>query len=125
MGAGGLALLPRGLAHGFVVTSAQARFLTLHTPSGFDRFVAEVGAAAEAPGPDELTRLAAAHGIRIVGPPLRPRPAQAGSGTAVPLTRTPGSPGTRRTVSRLGRPRSSPWRRCTVASSATSPSARR
>ncbi|WP_234329405.1 MULTISPECIES: cupin domain-containing protein [unclassified Streptomyces] len=29
VGAGGLALLPRGLAHGFVVTSPTARFLTL------------------------------------------------------------------------------------------------
>ena len=41
VGAGGLALLTRGLAHGFVVTSLQARFLTLHTPAGFDSFVAD------------------------------------------------------------------------------------
>src|SRR5256885_1746712 len=43
VGAGGLAILPRGLPHGFVVVSAAARFLTLHTPAGFDRFVADVG----------------------------------------------------------------------------------
>jgi len=82
VGAGGLALLPRGLAHGFVVTSPTARFLTLHTPGGgFDAFVADVGVAFDGtglteagPGPDpaELTRLAAAHGIQIVGPPLLP-----------------------------------------------------
>ncbi|MEU8818960.1 cupin domain-containing protein [Actinoplanes sp. NPDC048796] len=72
VGAGGLALLPRGLAHGFVVTSPQARFLTLHTPAGFDRFVAEVGAITPPPTPAELTRLAATHGVQIVGPPLLP-----------------------------------------------------
>ncbi|WP_331728327.1 cupin domain-containing protein [Streptomyces sp. NBC_01176] len=82
VGAGALALLPRGLAHGFVVTSPQARFLTLHTPGGgFDEFVAEMGiplAAGEAlvggagPDPEELTRIAASHGIQIVGPPLLP-----------------------------------------------------
>ncbi|SNY47665.1 cupin domain-containing protein [Paractinoplanes atraurantiacus] len=78
VGSGGLALLPRGLAHGFVVTSSEARFLTVHTPSGFDRFVTEVGVAPEyaadtAPlSPEELTRVAAGHGIQIVGPPLMP-----------------------------------------------------
>lgn len=82
VGAGGLALLPRGLAHGFVVTSPTARFLTLHTPGGgFDAFVADVGVpfdgsvsteAGPGPDPEELTRLAAAHGIQIVGPPLLP-----------------------------------------------------
>ncbi|MFF5554011.1 cupin domain-containing protein [Streptomyces olivaceoviridis] len=71
VGAGGLALLPRGLAHGFVVTSPQARFLTLHTPGGFDRFVAQASDA-RASDPAELTRMAAAHGIDIVGPPLLP-----------------------------------------------------
>ncbi|MGW2103169.1 cupin domain-containing protein [Streptomyces olivaceoviridis] len=82
VGAGGLALLPRGLAHGFVVTSPTARFLTLHTPGGgFDAFVADVGVpfdgtvppeAGPGPDPEELTRLAAEHGIQIVGPPLLP-----------------------------------------------------
>jgi quercetin dioxygenase-like cupin family protein len=77
VGAGGLALLPRGQAHGFVVTSPSARFLTLHTPGGFDRFVAEVGVPLDAPAggppdPAELTRVAAGHGIQIVGPPLLP-----------------------------------------------------
>lgn len=83
VGSGALALLPRGLAHGFVVTSAQARFLTLHTPGGgFDEFVAEVGIpltdgqpprpTTAGPSPEELTRVAASYGIEIVGPPLLP-----------------------------------------------------
>ncbi|MFD9733360.1 cupin domain-containing protein [Umezawaea sp. NPDC059074] len=83
VGEGALALLPRRQAHGFVVTSPHARFLTLHTPGGgFDAFVAEIGIPVDpdghvhevgaAPGPEELTRIAASHGIQIVGPPLLP-----------------------------------------------------
>ncbi|MFF9488126.1 cupin domain-containing protein [Streptomyces sp. NPDC014676] len=82
VGSGGLALLPRGLAHGFVVTSPTARFLTLHTPGGgFDAFVADIGTPFDesrsadpvaGPDPAELTRLAATYGIQIVGPPLLP-----------------------------------------------------
>ncbi|MFQ6147082.1 cupin domain-containing protein [Streptomyces seoulensis] len=82
VGSGALAMLPRGLAHGFVVTSPQARFLTLHTPGGgFDEFVAEMGVpfvngeppqAGPGPDPEELTRIAATYGIQIVGPPLLP-----------------------------------------------------
>ena len=78
VGSGALALLPRGLAHGFVVTSPQARFLTVHTPSGFDRFVEEVGVPPETAtssvplSPEELTRVAAGHGIQIASPPLQP-----------------------------------------------------
>ncbi|MEY9894961.1 quercetin dioxygenase-like cupin family protein [Catenulispora sp. MAP5-51] len=72
VGPGGLALLPRDLPHGFVVVSPQARFLTLHTPGGFERFVAKAAAHGEPLGPDELTRLAAEFGVEIVGPPLLP-----------------------------------------------------
>lgn len=36
---GALALLPRGSQHAFVVTSRDARFLTLHHPAGFEDFV--------------------------------------------------------------------------------------
>jgi quercetin dioxygenase-like cupin family protein len=75
-GPGDVAVLPRGLAHGFVVTSPQARFLTLHTPAGFDRFVAALGTPLDVPvappDPVELTRVAAEHGVRIVGAPLLP-----------------------------------------------------
>ncbi|MBG0857694.1 cupin domain-containing protein [Streptomyces spinoverrucosus] len=38
-GAGAAAFLPRKVPHAFVVTSPQARFLTLHVPAGFERFV--------------------------------------------------------------------------------------
>lgn len=70
------------LAHGFVIASPQARFLTLHTPGGgFDELVAETGVplldgeptqVGHGPDPEELTRISASHGIRIMGPPLLP-----------------------------------------------------
>ncbi|GAB3411138.1 cupin domain-containing protein [Flindersiella endophytica] len=81
-GAGAVAFLPRKLPHGFVVTSPEAHYLTLHTPAGFDRFTLEVGTPAAndeagrpddlsaGPSPAELARIAAAHGIEILGPPL-------------------------------------------------------
>lgn len=84
---GSAAVLPRDVPHGFVVVSATARYLTLHTPSGFDAFVREVSAAARngaAPDRATLVDIAAAHGIEILGPgpsfPPRPR----ADGTARP-----------------------------------------
>jgi quercetin dioxygenase-like cupin family protein len=82
-GAGGVAFLPRQFAHAFVVTSMQARFLTLHTPAGFDEFTRAAGTPAEptattppadltAPDPAALRALARAYGIDILGPPPRP-----------------------------------------------------
>jgi quercetin dioxygenase-like cupin family protein len=81
-GPGTVAVLPRRLRHAYVVTSATARFLTLHIPAGFERFAAEVGEPAQAltlppepAGPPDvaaLTRAAARHGITILAPPPQP-----------------------------------------------------
>lgn len=81
-GPGTIAVLPRRLRHAYVVTSATARFLTLHTPGGFERFAAEVGQPApaltlplEPTGPPDLAALAqtaARHGITILAPPPHP-----------------------------------------------------
>ncbi|ORV58764.1 cupin [Mycobacterium fragae] len=78
-GAGAAAFLPRQLPHAFVVTSPQARFLTLHTPAGFDRFTLAVGTPATdtatmppeelPPDPAALAAMASSYGIEIVGPP--------------------------------------------------------
>ncbi|MET9232400.1 cupin domain-containing protein [Lentzea sp. NPDC003310] len=73
-GPGSVAFLPRNLAHAFVVTSPQARFLTLHTPAGFEKFVVEAGTPTRPaeelpPDPAALGAMAAAYGIEIVGPP--------------------------------------------------------
>jgi quercetin dioxygenase-like cupin family protein len=82
-GPGSVAFLPRRLTHGFVVTSAEARFLTLHTPAGFDDFTRAAGTPATPgvttppadltqPDPGELRTLARAYNIDILGPPPRP-----------------------------------------------------
>lgn len=82
--AGSTIFLPKHTVHGFVVASSTARFLTVHNPGGFDRFTNRVGfpavldatvdeptppPGATAPTPEELTRIAAEHGIEILGPP--------------------------------------------------------
>ena len=81
-GPGTVAVLPRRLRHSYVVISATARFLTLHTPAGFERFAAEVGEPAQAltlplepAGPPDVAALAQAaarHGITILAPPPQP-----------------------------------------------------
>jgi quercetin dioxygenase-like cupin family protein len=78
-GAGAVAFLPRGLPHAFVVTSPQARYLTIHTPAGFDQFTVAAGTSVGPNGtapvdelpldPAALTALAAEYGIEILGPP--------------------------------------------------------
>jgi quercetin dioxygenase-like cupin family protein len=82
-GPGSLAFLPKGIPHGFAVTSPDpARFLIGTSPSGFDSFVRAVGTRVESanlppanhpvPSPDELGQIAAAHGIELLGPPGLP-----------------------------------------------------
>jgi quercetin dioxygenase-like cupin family protein len=81
-GPGTVAVLPRRLRHAYVVTSATARFLTLHTPAGFEQFVARVGEPTQAlmlppesAGPPDfaaLSQAAARHGITILAPPPQP-----------------------------------------------------
>ena len=81
-GPGTVVVLPRRLRHAYVVTSATARLLSLHTPGGFEQFAAEVGEPAQAltlppepAGPRDLAalaRTAARHGITILAPPPQP-----------------------------------------------------
>lgn len=82
-GPGSLTFLPKGVPHGFAVTSSQpARFLIGTSPSGFDSFVRAVGSRAESatlppadhplPSPGELGQIAEEHGIELLGPPGLP-----------------------------------------------------
>jgi len=81
-GPGAVAFLPRQIQHAFVVTSPQARLLTLHTPSGFDDFTLAAGTTAASPftvppaelppDPGALAAIAASYGIEILGPPPLP-----------------------------------------------------
>jgi quercetin dioxygenase-like cupin family protein len=77
--AGSFVYGPSDIPHTFVVSSAQARFLLVAEPGGFERFMRAAGRPAaaltipppEAPPPDlaPLVALAAEHGIEILGPP--------------------------------------------------------
>jgi quercetin dioxygenase-like cupin family protein len=77
--AGSFSYAPRDVPHTFAIRSSYARFLVGAEPAGFDAFVRATGTPADAltlppdsaprPTPDELTALAAKHGIEIVGPP--------------------------------------------------------
>jgi quercetin dioxygenase-like cupin family protein len=81
-GTGAVAFLPRGLPHAFVVTSAQARYLTIHTPAGFDQFAIAAGTSVDQTStalvgelphdPAALAAMAAEYGIEILGPPPTP-----------------------------------------------------
>ncbi|MEU8819956.1 cupin domain-containing protein [Actinoplanes sp. NPDC048796] len=68
--AGHVAVLPRGIPHSFAVISPSVRYLTLHVPAGFDRFVSELSeATANGPtDPATLSAVAARHHIEMLGP---------------------------------------------------------
>jgi quercetin dioxygenase-like cupin family protein len=66
--AGDYLLAPRGIPHTYRVGTEPARWLVTSMPAGFERFVAAVSAL-DAPYPERLGRLAAEHGIEILGPP--------------------------------------------------------
>lgn len=74
--AGGIAFVPRGVAHAFMVTSASARMLCLQTPGGgeaFYRQASEPAIPGSAPIPvdfDRVREAAATTGaIALLGPP--------------------------------------------------------
>ncbi|MEA2209812.1 MAG: hypothetical protein QOF54_2289 [Solirubrobacteraceae bacterium] len=77
--AGAFVFGPKEIAHTFVVSSQQARFLLVAEPAGFERFVRAVGEPArtlEIPPPatappdvEALAGIAASFGLQIVGPP--------------------------------------------------------
>lgn len=76
LGAGGIAVVPRGIPHAFLVTSAQARMLCLQTPGSgeaFYRHASEPATDGAPPTPVDFDRVraAAAHtgAIEILGPP--------------------------------------------------------
>jgi quercetin dioxygenase-like cupin family protein len=65
---GDAAFAPMGIPHTIRTGDEGARWLLTSTPAGFEPFVRAVGAAGM-PSPEELTRIAAEHGIEILGPP--------------------------------------------------------
>ncbi len=77
LGAGELVHIPRGTPHTFATPpGGGARFLTLHTPGGFERFHAAAADAERLHGaplpPADLMGIAAGFDWQLVGPPLLP-----------------------------------------------------
>lgn len=75
LSAGGFILVPRGLAHTFATAGPEpARFLTVHSPAGFEQFAIDVADAerqlGHELGPAELIPLASRQDWQIAGPPL-------------------------------------------------------
>jgi quercetin dioxygenase-like cupin family protein len=75
LGAGATLALPRDVPHAHVVTSEQARILTVAAPGGFEQLFLDLGVPAvpgtAAPAPDirAMAEAVARLGVRIVGPP--------------------------------------------------------
>jgi quercetin dioxygenase-like cupin family protein len=77
--AGSFVYGPRDVPHTFSVTSAEARFLLVTEPAGFENFVRALSEPAQAftlppasvqpPDPEQMMAAAAAYGIEILGPP--------------------------------------------------------
>jgi quercetin dioxygenase-like cupin family protein len=74
--AGGLAWMPRGLAHTYRVDSEQASVLTICTPGGLEGFFRQAGhdlatprPAGWAVTPQSLGAALVAHGGSVLGPP--------------------------------------------------------
>ena len=77
--AGSFVFGPRGIPHTFLVSSAEARFLLVTEPAGFEDFVRELSQPADAltlppaaiqpPAPEVMMAAAAKYGLEILGPP--------------------------------------------------------
>jgi mannose-6-phosphate isomerase-like protein (cupin superfamily) len=87
VGAGYWVSMPRGVPHTFrVVGDDDARILLVHDNASFRDLIRELGTAAAThtlppepvvPSHEELVRVAAAHDVRPVGPPMSPDDADA------------------------------------------------
>jgi len=77
--AGSFVYGPRGVPHTFTVTSAEARFLIVVQPAGFENFLRALSEpakslsipppASQPPDFERLAKVAGEYGIQILGPP--------------------------------------------------------
>lgn len=66
-------LAPRGVPHAFLQLTQTARLLLVYQPAGgIEDFFRATAAWTSPPAPEEVARVFAAHGMQVVGPPLRP-----------------------------------------------------
>lgn len=83
VGRGAMVFIPRGLPHSFRVESETARWLTVGTPAGHERFYRAVGETAKQhaippPGKPDMAKVdagARSHGVELLGPPPSSQPA--------------------------------------------------
>lgn len=89
LGQGGIAIIPRGAPHAFLVTSPRARMLCLQTPGNgedFFRMASYPATQADASGPIDFDRVSEAArqtgAIEILGPPPFAAVHETGSATS-------------------------------------------
>jgi quercetin dioxygenase-like cupin family protein len=67
--AGGCAILPRGIPHGFRnVGEAPARFVCVVTPGGLEEYFLRIARCAPPPSPAQLVGMATAYGLTLLPP---------------------------------------------------------
>lgn len=70
--AGDTIFLPRKVAHAWTQVSERGRMTVIVQPAGkLEEFFVTMSARKEAPTPDELIKIFAAHDMQVVGPPLK------------------------------------------------------
>ncbi len=82
LAAGGVAVVPMGVAHTFRVDTDTARVLVLSTPAGLDRLIRDGSTPARSltlpppdlprPAPERLEQIFRTHGEVNLGPPMAP-----------------------------------------------------
>jgi quercetin dioxygenase-like cupin family protein len=67
--AGGCAILPRGIPHGFrSVGETPGRFVCVVTPGGFEEYLLEIARCSPPPSPAQLVGMAKAYGLTLLPP---------------------------------------------------------
>jgi quercetin dioxygenase-like cupin family protein len=67
--AGGCAVLPRGIPHGFQnVGEVAGRFVCVVSPGGLEEFFLEVARSSPAPSPAQLVGMARTYGLELLPP---------------------------------------------------------
>src|SRR5262245_45549823 len=67
--AGGCALLPRGIPHGFRnIGETSGRFVCVVTPGGFEEYLLEVARCSPPPSPAQLVGMARTYGLTLLPP---------------------------------------------------------
>ena len=65
--------LPRGVPHAFIQLTERARMLVTYQPAGdMEGFFQETAQWTAPPDREEIARVFKAHGMEVVGPPLKP-----------------------------------------------------